>query len=82
MKMTNELIKNKSMQSNSSKKDEGGLEVFKTFIVRFMENIECSFYNVTKPQDGTKNTQFSYDDTSSNRDDKSQMSGKRVNELD
>lgn len=71
LKMSNELNKAKSLPV-TSKKEDINLEVFKTFIVRFIGDIECSFYNVKKPQDGTKNLQFQYDDTASGgRDDKS-----------
>lgn len=40
-------------QSAQLKNEEIDLEVFKTFIVRFIGNQQYSFYNVETPQDGT-----------------------------
>ena len=57
--MRNQLNSRQTMQSAAQQQEN--LEVFKTFIVRFIGNQEYSFYNVEKPQDGMRTGHHDYD---------------------
>ena len=62
--LRNQLNARQTMQSintASMAQQQENLEVFKTFIVRFIGNQEYSFYNVEKPQDGMRSGHHDYD---------------------